>query len=592
MENKNNKNYTWDIQKMIKNEEYFEEISNFILSLKDSIKNMQNHILDNANTLTDYLKTSEELYRRLELVYTYANMLCDTDSLNNNYQKLKLKAEKLYDTINDELSFVKTELLSSNLEYINSLLQESSYLKDYKLSFEKLFRYQKYTLSTKEEALISKIGNALNAGSEAFYNLNNADIKLGYIKDEYGKKTELTSSNYIKYVSSKNRRVRKNAFNTLYRFYFDHKNTITALLKSKIKENVILCDIRGFKSPLEQSLYQDNIPTSVYTSLIKMVKDNLNTMYDYMEVRKKILKISKLHMYDIYVDLAGNETKDISYEEACDIITTALIPLGNDYITNLKKAFEQRWIDVYPKKGKKSGAYSWGCYDSYPYLLTNYENTIDSVSTLAHELGHSLHSYYSKSNQIYEYANYPIFLAEIASTVNEILLNEYLYQNAKDKNEKILYLNEFLDKVRTTIYRQTMFAEFEMIIHQKEKEQIPLTEQEFSETYYQLNQLYYGKSVISDEQIRYEWMRIPHFYTSFYVYKYATGLSCAIYIAYEILNGNEEVKENYLKFLKSGGNGYPLDILKKVGVDLTTGKVVQDALKVFQEKLQELKKLI
>ena len=249
-------------------------------------------------------------------------------------------------------------------------------------------------------------------------------------------------------------------------------------------------------------------------------------------------------------------------------------------------------IICYPKKGKKSGAYSWGCYDSYPYLLTNYENDLDSLSTLAHELGHSVHSYYSKNNQIYEYANYPIFLAEIASTVNEILLNEYLYQNATDKNEKILYLSEFLDKVRATIYRQTMFAEFEMIMHQKEKEGIPLTEKEFSDTYYNLNKLYYGKNVISDEEIRYEWMRIPHFYTSFYVYKYATGLSCAIYIAYEILKGNQEVKENYIKFLKSGSNGYPLDILKLVGIDLTTGEVVADALKVFKDKLCELKKLI
>ena len=276
---------------MIENDIQFEELSKEIISLTKNIKDMENHILDNANTLTDYLKTSEELYRKLELVYTYANMICDTDSLNNDYQKLKLKAEKLYDEVNEKLSFVKTEILSNNLEYINTLLQTSNYLSDYKLSFEKLFRYQKYTLSDKEEALLSKVCNALNSGSEAFYNLNNADIKLGLIKDETGKKVELTASNYIKYVSSKNRRVRKNAFKVLYQFYYNHKNTITALLKSKIKENNILCDIRGFNSPLEQSLYQDNIKLDVYTSLIKTVKDNLDTMYDYMEERKKAIQL-------------------------------------------------------------------------------------------------------------------------------------------------------------------------------------------------------------------------------------------------------------------------------------------------------------
>lgn len=577
---------------MIKDKEEFNSNINKIKDSITKITKMKNHILDNEYTLEEYLKESETLDRTLELVYTYASMVCDTDTTNNEYQVLKSQAEKIYDEVQDKLSFIRPEILSKNKEDVDILLDKTPYLKQYKLSFEKFFRYKKYTLSDKEEILLSKICNVLGSSSEAFYNLNNADIKLGTIRDDKGKRVELTSSNYSKYVSSNIQEVRKSAYNTLYKYYKNHKNTITALLKSKIKENVTLSNIRGFNSPLEQSMYQDNIDPKVYLSLIEKVHANLDTMYEYMELRKEILSLPKLNMYDIYVNLSKQSNRTISYDEAKDIIISSLSPLGEDYIENLKKSFEERWIDVYPKKGKKSGAYSWGCYDSYPYLLLNYENDLDSLSTLAHELGHSMHSYYSKQNQIYEYANYPIFLAEIASTVNEILLNEYLYRNAKNSDDKILYLNEFLDKVRTTIYRQTMFAEFEKITHDKEQQNIPLTEQEFSNTYYELNKLYYGDNVISDDLIRYEWMRIPHFYTSFYVYKYATGLSCAIYIAYSILNNNTKLRDNYLKFLSSGGNGYPLDILKIVGIDLTTGEVIDKSLDIFKEKLIEFKNLI
>lgn len=583
--------YKWDIDKMIKNLEEFEKIYNNIVNLTDTIVKMKSTILNNSETLTSYFKTNENLGRQLELIFVYANMLCDTNTLDNESQKLKLKVEKLCDIVNDKLSFVKTELLSKDYSYIISLLN-NDYLKQYKLSFERLFRYQAHTLSEKEEAILSKAINVLGTGSDVFYNLNNADIDLGKIRDEDGKLVKLTNSNYIHYVTSSNKDVRKRAFNTLYKFYEKHKNTITSALKSKIKENNFLSKVKNFSSSLEQSLYQDKINISVYKNLINTVHDNLNSMYEYMQIRKDFLNLTTMNMYDIYVDLVKEKQSNISFDEGKKIVIDSLSVLGNDYINDLKKAFEERWIDIYPNIGKKSGAYSWGCYDSYPYLLLNYENDKDSVSTLAHELGHSMHSYYSKKNQIYEYANYPIFLAEIASTVNEILLNEYLYNKAKDNNEKILYLSDFLDKIRTTIYRQTMFAEFELIMHEKDTKNIPLTEKEFSDTYYNLNKLYYGKNVISNKSIRYEWMRIPHFYNSFYVYKYATGLSCAIVIAYEILNGNEQMKNNYLKFLQSGSNGYPTDILKNIGIDIENGQVVEYALGVFSKKLNELKELI
>ena len=314
-------------------------------------------------------------------------------------------------------------------------------------------------------------------------------------------------------------------------------------------------------------------------------------MYDYMGLRRKMLNLDELHMYDIYVDLIENSSDKIPFEEGKKILFEALKPLGEKYINDLNKAFDEKWIDIYPSEGKRSGAYSWGCYDSYPYLLLNYNDTVDAVSTMGHELGHSMHSYYSKS-QNYVDSNYPIFLAEIASTVNEVLINDYMYKNAKTREEKMFYLVDFLDTVRTTLYRQTMFAEFEMLMHQKEQDGIPLTEEEISNTYYELNKLYYGDNVVSDDNIRYEWARIPHFYTPFYVYKYATGLSSALSIANRILKGDNETKENYLTFLSSGGNDYPLNILKKVGVDMETPKPIEEALTLFKEKLDELKELI
>jgi len=426
---------------------------------------------------------------------------------------------------------------------------------------------------------------------QVFTNINNTDINLGYIKDEEGNSVKLTSSNYIVYMKSKNREVRKSAFEAMYNYYKSLKNTITAAYVGEIKENSFCTNVKKYNSTIERSLFNDNIDISVYKNLIDTIHSKMNLIYDYMKVRKKLLGLDELHMYDIYVDLVESINDKIPFEEGKKILFEALKPLGEKYLNDLNKAFDEKWIDIYPSDGKRSGAYSWGCYDSYPYLLLNYNDTVDAVSTMGHELGHSMHSYYSKK-QNYVDSNYPIFLAEIASTVNEVLINDYLYKNAKTKEEKIFYLTDFLETVRTTIYRQTMFAEFEMLMHEKEQKGIPLTEEELSKTYYDLNKLYYGDNVVSDDLIRYEWSRIPHFYTPFYVYKYATGLSAALSIASRILEGDEETKKNYLEFLSSGGNNYPLEILKKVDVDMTTSKPIEEALSMFEDKLDKVKKLI
>lgn len=590
--NEISENDKWDLSYIFKTVEDFEEACKKLPLLAEDILKFKGKIMDSSENLYNFYRVYEIYDRLLGKIYMYARLLSDSETTNTEYQKLKLKSEKLLEDITPKLSFVDSEMLSVDYDLVLKYISENKKLEEYKFDLEKTFRYKDHTLTESEEKIISEASNAMGTGSDVFYNIDNADINLGNILDENGKEVELTNSNYIKYMNSKDREIRKSAFNHMFEYFKSLKNSITSCLKGNIKENFFISKIRKYNSPLEMSLYKDNINKEVYINLIEVVHENLNTMYEYMDLRKNVLKIDENHMYDIYVDLIKDKKLDIPFEDGKKMVFEGLKPLGNEYLNDLKKAFDERWIDIYPNKGKKSGAYSWGTYDTKPYVLLNYNNTVDSVSTMAHELGHSMHSYYSNKNQNYLNSNYPIFLAEIASTVNEVLLNDYLYKNAKTKEEKILYLTDLIDKIRTTIYRQTMFAEFEMIMHDKQEQGIPLTEEEFSNTYYDLNKLYYGENVISDDYIRYEWMRIPHFYTSFYVYKYATGLSSALALATNLLNEKEGAKEAYLTFLKSGGSDYPLNILKKAGVDMTSKEPIEKALKFFKEKVDELKELV
>lgn len=583
---------TWDLTKMFSSVEEWERALEEVPKLVDDVVAYKGRIMESSETLYNFYMSYDKMNRLSDKVYLYAKMECDTDTTDSNYKARKAKVEKLYEDVITKLSFCTPEILKADYALVLKYIEENEKLNEFKFDLEKTFRYKEHTLSETEEELITKACNALGTGHEVFYNFDNADIKLGMIKDEDGNEIEVTNSNYGKLMNSRNREVRKSAFEAMYNYFKSFKNTISAAYIGQIKEDFFISDIRKYKNPLVHSLYNDDINETVYHNLIESIHDGLPSMYKYMEIRKKALKLDEMHMYDIYVDIISERAKDIPFEQGKKMVFDALSPLGEQYLNDLEKAFTERWIDKYPSVGKKSGAYSWGCYDTYPYLLLNYDNTTDSVSTMAHELGHSMHSYYSNKYQNSFNCNYPIFLAEIASTVNEVLLNDYLYKKASTKEEKILYLTEFLDKVRTTIYRQTMFAEFEMLMHDKYEAGIPITEQELSDTYYELNKLYYGDNIISDDDIRYEWSRIPHFYTPFYVYKYATGLSAAIAIASDILEGNEETKNAYLEFLKSGGSDYPLSILKRVGVDMTTKTPIEKAIKMFDEKLEELQKLI
>ncbi len=584
--------YKWDLSKIYKDQ--FEHENDF-----ENVKKLVNKVLFYKGNITKDIKTFEnffldydKLLRLTDKVYLYSKLLRDQESTNTKYQSISMKADELNDYVNEKLSFIESEILKSNYQDIKEMIKKSNILKEHSFELECLFRNKKHILSEKEENIISLASNAFGTGKEVFYNFDNTDIKLGKTIDSDGNMVELTHYNFIDFLTCKNNKVRKSAFEVMFSYYERFTNTISSAYKGMVKEKFFFSKVRKFEDPIHASLFSDDIDVSVYDNLIKEVHEALPALNDYIKLKQKKLNISEMHWYDLYLDISNKPKGVYTFEEAKTIIFKALAPLGDEYLNDLKKAFDQKWIDIYPNKGKKSGAYSWGCYDSYPYVLMNFVGDLESVNTMAHELGHSMHSYYSAKNQNYSNHDYPIFLAEIASTVNEMLLNEYLLRNAKTKDEKIYYITFLLEKIRTTIYRQTLFAEFEKIVFDKYKNKESLTSDLLSNIHFDLNKLYYGASVILDDKIRYEWQRIPHFYTPFYVYKYATGLSCAITITYSILNKKPNALENYKHFLKAGGSKFPLDILDDVGIDMRSGKPIKDAIKVFKDKLEELKRLI
>lgn len=583
--------FKWNLKDMIKDSEEYERLCTEINMLANKIVAMKGNITKNSDNLLKYLETSSRLDELLEKVYVYSYLFHYEDMSNEIGINYKERVERLVESVNAKTYFTSSELLSIPYEKVLEFVNENKVLEKYSFLLEKVFRYQKYTLSEKEEKIITLATNSFGTPHDAFSCLDNVDIDLGFIKDESNKRVKLTNSNYIKFMSSDNRSVRKQAFKNMYAFFAKFINTISELYKGKIKENYFISNAKGFNSPLEKSLYSDNINVDVYGNFINEIHHYLPLMYRYIKVRNKALGI-KSHMYDIYVDLGKSNNSEIKYDDGIKIVKDALKPLGDKYIEDLNHAFTDGWIDVYPNKYKRSGAYQWGCYGVHPYVSLNYENNNDSVSTLAHELGHAMHTFYSNESQSYNDANYPIFLAEIASTVNEVLVDDYFYKNAKSDEEKILYLSSFLDKVRTTIFRQTMFAEFEKIIHEKYQENVPITVNLLCDTYYDLNKLYFGKNIVVDDAIKYEWARIPHFYTSFYVYKYATGLIAALSIASDIINNENDMKSKYMEFLKSGASDYPLNILRKTGVDITDKKTIKKAFTMFEEKLKLLEELV
>ena len=548
--------------------------------------------MDNANIFYNSIIDSLEISRKLDKLYVYASMKSDEDVSNNDNQELKNKVINLYDLATANMFFVDTELLKEDYAKIEKFYQDEPKLLEHEVNIKDTFRYKKHTLSDIEEKLLSNISKAFGNDEQTYGYLTDSDMTFGTIKNEDNKEVELTDTNYSIYIKSKDRRVRKEAFDALYNHYKQFKNTITSTFDGSIKQSVSIAKLRKYNSAFEASLFKDEISIDVYNTLVNTIHENLNIFHKYYDLKKKVLNLDEFHLYDVYVEMVKDYDKKYSFDEAKQIVINALSVLGNDYIETFKKAFDEKWIDIYPNKNKRGGAYSGGSYDTKPYILLNYQGTLNDVSTLAHEGGHSMHSYYTRTNQPIQYGDYPIFVAEVASTVNEILLAKYMLKNSTSKEEKLVILNQLLELFKGTIYRQVMFSEFEKYAYDLVENDDVITSDKLCDKYYQLNKLYFGDNVVVDDLIRYEWEKVPHFYYNFYVYKYATGISAACKIVDGILNNEKDALDNYLNMLKSGSRQNPLDTLKIAGVDMTDKEVYESAIKMFDETIEEFKTLI
>lgn len=581
--------YKWDLTKIYKDEKEwqkdFDDVKEKILKVLE----YKDSFLSNGKKLYEYLKYDEEVSRKLEKIYYYAHLNYDADTLDEKYKVMTNKVSDLFTKYNELSSFVVPEILKLDEEKLNTFYKDEEKLEDYRFSIENIYRFKNHTLDEEKEKMLSNLSKCLSNPEETYEALTDSDFEYDYITDEKGNKVKFNESNYSLFIKSKDRSVRKKAFEMLHNKYKKYIRTITSTYKGEVENNVVLAKIRNYDSAISASLYSDNVPVDIYNNLIKVVNDNMNVLYDYYDLKKEILSLDCLHMYDTYVEIINKIDKKYSFDEAKEIVIDALSVLGDKYVKNLKKAFDEKWIDIYHSKGKRSGAYSSGNFDVNPYVLLNFEGTLNDVSTLAHELGHSMHTYLSCKNNPYQYSSYEIFVAEVASTVNELLLANYMLKNSKNKDEKLAIINHILDLYKATLYRQTMFAEFEKETHKLREKGEVLTSELLSNTYYNLVKKYFGPNVLCDDLIRYEWARIPHFYYNFYVYKYATGISAASYIVDGILNNKEGALENYINFLKTGGSMYPLDELKIAGVNLNSKSVVLSAIKTFEKYLKEFK---
>lgn len=581
--------YKWDLTKIYKDEKEwqkdFDDVKEKILKVLE----YKDSFLSNGKKFYEYLKYDEEVSRKLEKIYYYAHLNYDADTLDEKYKVMTNKVSDLFTKYNELSSFVVPEILKLDEEKLNTFYKEEEKLEDYRFSIENIYRFKNHTLDEEKEKMLSNLSKCLSNPEETYEALTDSDFEYDYITDEKGNKVKFNESNYSLFIKSKDRSVRKKAFEMLHNKYKKYIRTITSTYKGEVENNVVLAKIRNYDSAISASLYSDNVPVDIYDNLIKVVNDNMNVLYDYYDLKKEILSLDCLHMYDTYVEIINKIDKKYSFDEAKEIVIDALSVLGDKYVKNLKKAFDEKWIDIYHSKGKRSGAYSSGNFDVNPYVLLNFEGTLNDVSTLAHELGHSMHTYLSCKNNPYQYSSYEIFVAEVASTVNELLLANYMLKNSKNKDEKLAIINHILDLYKATLYRQTMFAEFEKETHKLREKGEVLTSDLLSNTYYNLVKKYFGPNVLCDDLIRYEWARIPHFYYNFYVYKYATGISAASYIVDGILNNKEGALENYINFLKTGGSMYPLDELKIAGVNLNSKSVILSAIKTFEKYLKEFK---
>lgn len=586
-----NESLTWDLTRIFSDDEQFFAAVDHVEQLAQQMEEYKGTLHQSSRHLKEALDAMMQLYRQLEVVYVYASMKHDQDTTNATYQAMESRATSLYTTVSASVAFVEPEIMAIDEATMQTFLNDEC-LTLYRHFLDQLLRQRNHILSDKEEALLAQASELFASPSQTFEILNNADLVFPTIQDEEGHDIQLSHGRYGQLMESVDRNVRKNAFDSLYQVYDQFQHTTASTLASHVKSHNFNARIRHYQSAREASLYGNAIPETVYDNLIQVVNEKLPLLHRYVALRKQLLNVDELHMYDMYTPILGKPSLSYSYEEAKEKSLEALSVLGDDYIQTVKEAYANRWIDVVENKGKRSGAYSSGVYDTDPYILLNWHDTLDQLFTLVHEMGHSMHSYYTRQTQPYVYGDYSIFLAEIASTTNENLLTEYLLQTEKDPAIRAAVLNHYLDGFKGTVYRQTQFAEFEQWIHQTDANGIPLTSETMNDYYGKLNAHYYGPDVVNDEAIALEWSRIPHFYYNFYVYQYATGFAAATALSKHILEDGNEARERYLSYLKAGSSDYPIEVMKKAGVDMTDTRYLYDAFDVFEQRLNELETLV
>lgn len=582
---------TWCLEDMFESDDFWEEEFGRLQRMIFQYEDFEGTLGESADSLLEYLKFNDETNLLMERLYVYANMRYHQDMANSMYQEFAARAQKLMVEISGASAFAEPEILEITTEKINIFFNENPELETYKRYISEILRGKNHTLDKKTETILAKSRQMANAAENIFSMYNGADIKFPSITTEEGEEIEITHGNFVPLLESTDREVRKAAFEGVYETYGKMRNTLAATFAANLDQANFYAQVRNFSSAREMYLYGSNIPESVYDNLIETVHKNMDKMHKYVSLRKKILDVSELHMYDLYTPIAKAPDTKYSFEAAKDIVLEGLAPMGEEYIKVLEEGFDNRWIDVYENEGKRSGAYSWGAYGIHPYVLMNYHGTLDHVFTLAHEMGHAIHSYYSDANQPYVNAGYKIFVAEVASTCNESLLIQHLLKITEDEEEKAYLINHFLEQFKGTLYRQTMFAEFEKIAHSMVQNGEGVTADRLCEIYYNLNKKYFGDDIVIDKEIELEWARIPHFYNPFYVYQYATGLSAAIALSKRIIEEGTPAVEDYMKFLKGGSSQDPIELLKIAGVDMTSAKPIETALELFGNLLDELQKM-
>ena len=583
--------YKWDTEKMYLDTQSWNKEFEYVKIESVKLKDFEGK-LDKKENILNYLLAYEGLSRKVKKLYVYANMRSHEDTSNTEFQGLSSRIESFYAQFASYVSFFEPEILAKDEKKFMSMIRNTKNLKVYEFLFLDIFKEKPHVLTKEIEEILASVSDCLSAPENIYGILTNADIDFDSIEDKDGNLIELTEGSYGNYIRSRDRVLREKAFKSLFKTYRKYENTISTSLTSSLKAYIFSAKTRKYKNSLDAALSPSNIPLEVYYNSVKTINNNLDLLHRYVGLKKKLLGLSEMHMYDLYVPVVDIEREKIQYEDALEIVKEGIKPLGDEYISIFNEGVEKRWIDVYENKGKRSGAYSSGMYDTMPYVLLNYNHDLNDVSTLAHEMGHSIHSYYSRKTQPYMYASYTIFSAEIASTTNEILLINDLINKETDKSKKLYLVNQELEQIRTTVYRQLMFVEFELLTHEAIENGEALTAKEYNDMWIELNQRYFGAEMIVDKDIEVEWARIPHFYSDFYVYQYATGYAAASAFAKSILLGKENAIDDYKGFLKAGGSKYPIDAIKEAGVDMTSSKPLEDTLDRFKELLDILEKLI